>query len=55
MSWFKDLFIDEAKAALKSKSGVSDDQVKTAVNAYLEENPVSSATARVEDGVLKIT
>ncbi len=55
MSWFTDLFINEAKAALNSQGAPSDDQVTAAVNAYLEENPVSSATAKIENGVLKVT
>ena len=55
MTWFKDLFINEAKKALNSKGAPSNEQVTTAVNAYLEENPVSSATAKIENGVLKIT
>lgn len=55
MSWFKDLFINEAKAALNSQGSPSDEQVTSAVEKYLEKNPVSSATAKIENGVLKIT
>jgi hypothetical protein len=55
MNWFKDLFIDEAKSALNSVGAPTDEQVSDAVEEYLEENPVSSATAKIENGVLKIT
>lgn len=55
MSWFTKLFINEARAALSSVGAPTDEQVSDAVEDYLEENPVSSATAKIEDGVLKIT
>lgn len=55
-NWFQELFINEAGAALSaSGDSISDEQVSAAVDAYLEENPVGSATAVVEDGVLKVT
>lgn len=53
-NWFKELFIDEAKAALNANSSVSDEQVADAVTDYLEENPVQSATATIENDVLVI-
>lgn len=55
MSWFAKLFINEAKAALNSAGAPSDEQISDAVEDYLEENPVSSAKATVENGVLKVT
>lgn len=55
-NWFKKLFINEVKSALSSRgAAVTDDQVATAVSNYLDENPVQSATAKVENGVLKVT
>jgi hypothetical protein len=54
MSWFEKLFIKEAKAALNSKGTPSNEQVNIAVNEYLAKNPVSSATAEIKDGVLKV-
>ena len=56
-NWFEELFINEAKAALSASSSgsVSDEQISAAVDAYLDENPVESATAAIENGVLKIT
>lgn len=53
-NWFKELFIDEAKAALNANSSVSDEQVADAVTDYLEANPVQSATATIENDVLVI-
>ena len=41
MPYIKDLFVEEAKKALNSRGAPSDEQVKNAVNAYLQENPVS--------------
>lgn len=52
--WFKNLFIDEAKCALNKGGAVSDEQISSAVNAYLDENPVSSATSVIENNVLKV-
>ena len=52
--WFKNLFIDEAKRALSKSNPVSDEQITSAVNAYLDENPVSSATSVIENNVLKV-
>lgn len=54
MSWFENLFLKEAKAALNSKGAPSTEQVNAAVTEYLKEHPVSSATAKIEDGVLKV-
>ena len=54
-NWFKEMFIDEAKAALNSRSPLNEEQVNSAVTTYLEENPIESATAVGEDGVLKVT
>ena len=54
-NWFKELFVDEAKAALSvNGAAVSDEQLASAVTDYLEENPVQSATATVENNVLVI-
>ena len=53
-NWFKELFIDEAKAALNANSSISDEQVDAAVSDYLEENPVQSATATIENNVLVV-
>lgn len=55
MSWFSNLFVNEAKAALNSQGAPSDEQVSNAVEDYLEENPVYSAVAKIENGVLKVT
>ena len=54
-NWFNKLFVNEAKAALNSKSSPSSDQVESAVNKYLDEHPVESATATVVDNVLTVT
>ena len=53
-NWFKELFIDEAKTALNANSSISDEQVGAAVSDYLEENPVQSATATIENNVLVV-
>lgn len=41
--------------ARQSIGSPSDEQVAEAVKTYLDNNPVSSATATVENGVLKVT
>ena len=41
MSWFTDLFVKEAQAALNSQGAPSNEQVATAVADYLDEHPVS--------------
>ena len=51
-NWFRDLFIDEAKKALDAHGAISEDQVDSAVTKYLDENPVSSATATIDNNVL---
>lgn len=53
-NWLKDLFIDEAKPALTGRGGVSDEQVSAAIDNYLDKHPLSSVTAKIENGVLKI-
>ena len=54
MEWLEKLFINEAKASLSSKGSPSSKQITEAVNAYLDKNPVSSATAKIENGALKV-
>lgn len=55
-NWFQELFVDEAKCALTGRgSSVTDEQVASAVTDYLKENPVKSATANIENGILKVT
>ena len=57
-NWFKELFIDEAEAALNANGGsggsVSDEQIDTAVSDYFEENPIPTPTAKIENNVLVI-
>lgn len=45
-----------AQAICANSGGIiSDEQIDDAVEAYLDENPVQSATAVVENNVLKVT
>lgn len=54
-NWFKELFINEAKCALNKGTAVSSEQINSAVNKYLEDNPVESAVASIENNILKVT
>ena len=40
MTWFTDLFINEAKAALSGRGGVSKDVVENIVDEYLTDNAI---------------
>lgn len=53
--WFKNLFINEAKAASQANSSANPEQINDAVKAYLDENQISSGKAVIENGVLKVT
>ncbi|MBR0544017.1 MAG: hypothetical protein IIW98_06140 [Bacteroidaceae bacterium] len=54
-NWFKELFINEAKVALNKGATISSEQINSAVNKYLEDNPVESAVASIENNILKVT
>ena len=47
--------INDLKHLIRPAVNVTDKQVQKALNQYLEENPIESATVVVEDGVLKVT
>lgn len=53
--YLRDLFIEEAKAILPKGVAVSSEQINSAVNKYLEDNPVESAVASIENNILKVT